>query len=266
MSEGADGTAQRFYGGLGPWYDRITRTQRYEIWGDLYADLIERHRAPGKRLLDVGCGTGRSSLELARHGFEVTGVDLSPEMLDVARGKEGADAVTFIAADVRDLPDFGSFDVVTTMGEPFTYLADNREMAEAFRGVARALVPDGTFLFDLPTAGFYDRLAERKVIDDGEDAVSLWRGVPSSAGPHAVDLIVDVFTADRDGGWRRLHETTTLYYFAPEQVMRLLRGAGFSVESVYGLYKGELQPEADQELHRKYLVAARKTASEDVLG
>ena len=59
-----------------------------------------------------------------RRGFQVTGVDLSAEMLDVAWNKDGADAVTFVHADVRNLPDLAPFDVVTTMGEPFTHLAD----------------------------------------------------------------------------------------------------------------------------------------------
>ncbi|WP_241562499.1 class I SAM-dependent methyltransferase [Streptomyces hoynatensis] len=232
------------------------------MWVGLYADLIARHGAPGTRLLDLGCGTGKSALGLSRRGFGVTGVDLSPEMLAAARAKEGAGEVRFVRGDVRALPDLGPFDVVTTMGEPFTHLAGEEELAAAFRGAARALVPGGLFVFDLPTAGFNDRLATWSVIDEAEDAVILWRGAPAGTGPHTTDLTIDTFLAEADGRWRRQQETVTHHHVGPGRVEALLSAAGFALDAAYGLYKGELLPEADQELHRKSIVVAHKTAPE----
>lgn len=64
-----------YYDGLGDQYDIVTRNQRYDIWVQLYADLIDKHGAPGTTLLDIDCGTGKSALGFADLGFDVTGVD-----------------------------------------------------------------------------------------------------------------------------------------------------------------------------------------------
>ena len=260
VNEGTDNTsAKPYYDGLGHQYDVVTRAQQYEIWVQMYADLIEWHGAPGKRLLDIGCGTGKSALGLSQLGFQVTGVDFSESMLDVARTKPGADAVNFVLADIRELPELGPFDVATTMGEPLIHLSRDSELEDSFRGVARSLEPGGLFIFDLPTAGYADRLSKWRVIDDGGDVVVLWRGAPRDDGDHAVDVTVDTFTKVDDENWHRTSETLPCYYFSPEQVERALRAAGFKTETVYGLYQGVLQESVDEELHRKSIVIARKT-------
>ncbi|PNV31910.1 hypothetical protein C1708_05950 [Streptomyces sp. DH-12] len=121
-SVASNDSAQSLYRAIGAYCDAMTRVQDYTRWARLYRDLLEKHGVPGRRLLDVGCGTGGSALELARLGFTVTGVDLPPEMIGAARHKDGADQVVFVTADARSLPALGTFDAVVTMGEPLTYL------------------------------------------------------------------------------------------------------------------------------------------------
>ncbi|MGV9355426.1 class I SAM-dependent methyltransferase [Streptomyces misionensis] len=251
-------SAQDFYRGLGEFYDTITRVQEYPRWARLYRDLLERHTAPGRRLLDLGCGTGKSALELARLGFEVTGVDLSPEMLEVARRKDGADRVDFVTADMRALPDLGTFDAVVTMGEPLTYLPGEEDLARVFRGVRRSLAADGILVLDLPTAGFQDRAATRQIVDETDGTVILWRARAVDSPPHTTELTVDVFSCDAEGSaWARTQEKTLLHYFPPHRVEALLTRHGFTVEQTYGLHDGELMEQADQQLHRKFFVVAR---------
>jgi hypothetical protein len=137
-------------------------------------------------------------------------------------------------------------------------MATNAELDDCVRGVARLLEDDGLFVFDLPTAGFADRLAKCRIIDDAEDVVVLWRGSTRTDGDHAVDVTVDTFTKLDDTNWRRASKVLPCYYFSPGQVERSLHGAGFAVEATYGLYQGVLQDEVDQEIHRKSLVIARK--------
>jgi ubiquinone/menaquinone biosynthesis C-methylase UbiE len=252
-------SAKVYYDGFGDQYDVVTRTQQYDIWVRLYADLIERHGTSGKTLLDIGCGTGKSAIGLAGLGFTVTGFDFSEEMLKVARAKPGARAVDFVLADARALPDLGTHAVATAMGEPLTHLSTVAELEQCFSGVARSLEPDGLFIFDLPTAGFADRLAKWRIIDDAEDVVILWRGAPRKDGDHAVDVTVDTFTKVDNENWHRATEVLPCYYFSPGQVDHCLRAAGLHPEAVYGLHEGILRDVADQELHRKSLVVARKT-------
>ena len=114
--------------------------------------VVERlELEPGARVLDVACGHGRHSLELARRGFEVTGVDLSPRSIALAReaaGRDGLDA-TFEVLDARELAFDGEFDAaINLFTSVIGYFADEADNQHVVDGAARALREGGSFLLD----------------------------------------------------------------------------------------------------------------------
>jgi ubiquinone/menaquinone biosynthesis C-methylase UbiE len=107
---------------------------------------------PGK-VLDLACGEGTFAMAMAKRGLRVTGVDLSPEMLDIAReraAKEGLE-VKFLQQDMRSLSLRGGFDVVTCWFDSLNYLLETDDLAQAFAGVSRVLDKNGIFVFDVNT-------------------------------------------------------------------------------------------------------------------
>ncbi len=105
---------------------------------------------PGARVLDLCCGQGRHSIALARRGFQVTGLDLSQYLLDLA--ERGADevgvAVEFVRRDMRDLPWENEFDAVINLFTSFGYLESDEEDQRVLHGVQKALRPGGRLLID----------------------------------------------------------------------------------------------------------------------
>jgi 2-polyprenyl-3-methyl-5-hydroxy-6-metoxy-1,4-benzoquinol methylase len=105
---------------------------------------------PGARVLDLACAWGRTTIELARQGYDVIGFDISPDLLAIARERAIAAglAITFVEGTVRRLPDLGSFDAVTAFYDnsvlSFEHARDN---VGALRRVAAALRAGGGFLF-----------------------------------------------------------------------------------------------------------------------
>jgi SAM-dependent methyltransferase len=107
----------------------------------------------GERVLDLACGIGRHSLELRRRGFEVVGVDISPDLLEMAERDAGAQSldVTFMQADLRELDLRDEFDLVLSLNDGAVgYFETDEENRRTFEVVAAALRPGGGHLMQLP--------------------------------------------------------------------------------------------------------------------
>ena len=136
----------RFYA-RGP-YPEYSRTM-----SQLLPRVLERFGAKPETVLDLACGEGTFAVELARRGYRVTGVDLSPEMLELAREKarEAGVTVEFLQQDMRSLDLPWRFDLVTCWYDSLNYLLEHEDLLKTFANVAEVLNPDGLFIFDMNT-------------------------------------------------------------------------------------------------------------------
>jgi SAM-dependent methyltransferase len=149
--------AERAFDAMAPLYDDFTAHYEYEFWTGQLLAVLEREGLGGHRLLDVGCGTGKSFLPMLQRGWQAVGCDISASMLDLARQKVG-DAVRLEIADMRELPCFGEFDLVWALDDAINYLLSVEELEAALRGMRSNLAPLGLLLFDvneLLVYGFY---------------------------------------------------------------------------------------------------------------
>lgn len=191
---------------------------------------------PGARVLDLACGHGRHSLGLARRGYRVTGVDLSPRSLERAREAAAAEglAVEFAQSDMREIAFDGEFDAAINLFTAIGYFESDDEDRTVFERVARALRPGGRFLVDTINAlGLAGRYQKRLWDDVGDGVVMLME--------HDWDLDAGrnraVWKFVRPDGERsELRHVVRIY--APWEVMRLLRDAGFAVEEAWGSLEG----------------------------
>ena len=106
---------------------------------------------PGNEILDIGCGLGRHSLELARRGYHVTGVDRTETYLHEARKtarKEGLE-VDFILSDMRKFISPDSYQAALSMYSTFGYFEDQRENQQVLRNIYQSLNPGGTLILDM---------------------------------------------------------------------------------------------------------------------
>jgi 2-polyprenyl-3-methyl-5-hydroxy-6-metoxy-1,4-benzoquinol methylase len=141
------------------WYETLFENygQKYDqevfVQGTLgECDFLENEINFNKsvRILDVGCGTGRHSIELSKRGYQVTGIDLSETLLERAREKAKMLnlQIDFLHHDARDLPFENQFDLAIMMCEGGFPLMETDEMNyEILRNVAKSIKEDGKFIF-----------------------------------------------------------------------------------------------------------------------
>jgi SAM-dependent methyltransferase len=174
--------AQRTYEAMAPVYDDFTGHYESEAWIADLVKLLERHGLTGKRLLDVGCGTGTSFMPMLAQGWEVSGCDISPAMLALAREKAG-EKVQLAVADMLDLPDFGEFDLVWALDDAVNYLLSPEELTRALAGMRANLAPTGLLLFDVNELQAYRTFFAETTVVEREGRQLTWRGLASADVP-----------------------------------------------------------------------------------
>src|SRR6266550_3766202 len=192
------------YERMAPYYDLFTESYDYERWLSKLEALAMEHGLEGKRLLDVGCGTGKSFAPMLARGYEVVGCDISPAMVEKAR-EAAAGRAQVLVADMRDLPLLGAFDLVTCLDDALNYVLSEDELCASLAGMAANLRPGGLLLFDLNTVANYRRLFAHDFAQESEGVFFCWRGeAEQDAAPGEVhSAVVEVFAHDGGECWRR---------------------------------------------------------------
>ena len=216
------------YESLAPWYDGFTRDVPYAALADFYENLLHREGQARLTLLDLCCGTGTLTLELAKRGHELIGVDRSPEMLALAQEKAGEtpDVIppVFLCQEAAELDLYGTVQGALCCLDGLNYLPPE-ELPALFRRLHLFIEPGGRFAFDFHAPEHLRALDGEVFVDESADALCLWRGEFDET-ENALFYGMDIFS--REGRlWRRTEEEHVEYAHSPEQLTALLEQAGF---------------------------------------
>jgi SAM-dependent methyltransferase len=254
--------AERTYEAMAPVYDEFTAHHDYESWlTDLLAAL-ERHGLRGQRLLDVGCGTGKSFMPMLPRGWQVTGCDVSVSMLELARKKAG-DGVSLSVADMRELPKLGEFDLIWCLDDAINYLLSYEELESALAGMRQNLAPTGLLLFDVNTILSYRTFfAETEVVERSGMRL-VWRGLAAKdVSPGSIcESVLDVEDREAEGEDDAVKASTLTHrqrHFTEAEVLAALQRAGLDCLDVHGHgLDGILKQPLDESIHTKAIYIAR---------
>jgi SAM-dependent methyltransferase len=222
--------------------------------------LARGHGLLGECALDVACGNGNGTVPLLDLGYEVTGCDISPAMLEAARRRTHGRARLF-QADVLNMPMLGRFDLATCFGDVPNHLATLTEVGTAMAGIGHNLRPGGMLLFDLNLLAAYRDVPDLTLRDETR-IVSWWGSAAEIREPGGLgEVVIDVF--ERDGPlWRRTTCRQPHRHHPLPGVLTAVAATGLEVLAVHGHVPGVgLQPGADESLHSKAVVLARRPAS-----
>ncbi len=245
------------FGPVTPYYDALMAGVPYRYWVEYLGRLWARHHQSPRTVLDLACGTGTVSRLLAQDGYAVTGVDLSPGMLEVARQgtTEAGLPILFHQQDAADL-DLGAsqFDTVICLFDSLNYILEPERLRSAFTRVLAHLRPGGTFIFDVNTEyalaqGMFNQSCTRR----DESLHYRWR---SRYDPETRLCTVRMnFSFDPGTGEREdFIEVHRQRAYSKDDLTQWLREAGFSEVFVYDAYS--LSP-AKKRSDRLFYVAVK---------
>lgn len=243
------------YGFLAECYDALTTDVEYEKWADYLERLFERSGGEIRSVVDLGCGTGSLTVELAGRGYELTGVDLSEDMLTVAADKcaELERPPLLLRQDMSRLTLLEPVDAVVCCLDSLNYVTRPAAVQRTFGRVWKALRPGGLFVFDIRTPEFLRSMDGQVLLDETEDVYCVWRG-EFSVKRNILSYYMDIFALDDGDVWIRDGEIHEEYAYEPEELERWLQEAGFRNIKQYG----ELKLRAPREGEERIFFAARK--------
>ena len=218
-------------------YDRFTYDVDYAAWADYIEKHFRRRGLPGKTVLDLACGTGSLTRELALRGYEMIGVDLSPEMLAEAAEKNrdvGEVPPMFLCQPMEQLDLYGTIDACVCCLDSVNYVTAPTKLQRAFERVHLFLMPGGLFLFDINTPEKLEGLDGQVFLDETEDAYCVWRAEYSRRSK-ICSYFMDIFQLDPETGqWERGEELHRERAYTIRELTGYLEQAGFRDIQVFG--------------------------------
>lgn len=243
---------------LAPFYNEINGEIDYKRWADFIESIIKSElKSVPELLLDLGCGTGKMTLELARRGYDMTGVDYSPEMLGVARceaEKEGLD-VLWLCQDMCELDLYGTVDVAVSCLDCINHLTTKVELNKCFALVHNFLSPDGLFIFDINgKAKFENVYADKTYVMEEDGGYCVWQNFYKKKSK-CCDFLITLFKENEDGSYTRLDEEQRECMYTIKEIAAALTRVGFELIGAYSDFSFN---SADDTAERIYFAARCK--------
>lgn len=223
------------FGGYARYYDLFYRDKDYAGEARLVDGWLRAPGSAGGTLLDVGCGSGAHAREFAQLGWVVTGVDLSPAMIALARSKTGPNATgEFLIGSAAQFDLARTFSSAVSLFHVVSYQTQLEETLSMFANIRRHLIPGGRFVFDFwhgPGVLSDPPVVKIRRMEDARVRVTRISEPVHHRTQCAIEVNYEVFIEDvATGQVERLMETHHMrYYFLPE-LEGLLTRAGFAIE------------------------------------
>ncbi len=228
------------YKKLAELYDGFMEEVPYEKWLNFIKTQFQKHDlTANKEILDLCCGTGTMTLSLAGLGYQMTGVDLSEDMLAQAQKKamDAKQKIDFFQMDMTEILLPKKYDAVICCCDGLNYCCEDDELLDAFLGVATAVSPDGMFLFDMNTEyKFKEVLGNQEHTSIDESAAYFWAN-EYDADEKINTYYVNLFSEMENGLYERQEECHYERAYSIEEISDFLEKAGFLILDIFSDYE-----------------------------
>ena len=221
-------------------YDQFMDNVPYQEWADFLQEILQKEGICDGLVLDLGCGTGSMTEELASRGYDMIGVDNSEEMLEIAmdkRQKSGYD-ILYLLQDMQEFELYGTVRAVISVCDSVNYVTEPDELETVFRLVNNYLDPDGVFLFDFNTEYKYrEVLGDRTIAENREDSSFIWDNYYyEEEKMNEYELILFIQAADKPDLYHKYQETHFQRAYTLEEIKELLGKSGLVFVDAYDAY------------------------------
>ena len=215
------------YSYLSKFYDSFTGNVDYSRRADFLVDII---RNKSITVLDAGCGTGTMSKLLLDRGFDVIGVDNSPEMLALAREKNPDELL--LCQDLCELDLYGTVQCIICLQDTLNHIKNPENVALCFKRFSLFLERGGLFIFDINSLYKHKiSLGNNSFVLENENVLCAWRN-EYEAKDDSVKMQLDLFSTENGKEYFRNTEFIREIYIPQDWIENTLKTQGFIIEEI----------------------------------
>lgn len=224
----------RSYSTLANYYDQLTTDVDYVLWAEYLKRHLDQGRIPVKIVVDLACGTGSLTYALAQMGYEMIGVDKSPEMLSEAMEKMWdfqEEKPFFLCQSMDKLDLYGTMEGCVCCLDSINYVTDPATLKQAFSRIFLFLAPGGQLIFDIKTPSCFQKEHGQMSVDESEDLYCVWRTEVEDV--HCCH-VMDLFQRQNADTWKRDQEVHHQRLYTLEELEGWLQEVGFIEVKTFG--------------------------------
>ena len=241
-------------------YEKLNSEIDYSKWADFIEACFDKHLGERPSLvLDLACGTGTMTRELARRGYDMIGIDGSADMLSEAYlKKEEGERTLYLNQDMREFELYGTVGAVTCCLDSINYLLCEEDVKKTFSLVHNYLDPNGLFLFDVNTPYKFENIYSDNayILEDEIDGTAVFCGWQNSFNKESgiCDFYLSLFE-ENEGAYLRFDEHQQEKCYTTDTLTHILEQCNFEVLGIVGGYDFS-KPKSNCE--RWYFIARAK--------
>ena len=247
------------YTGCAYSYDMFMDNVPYDEWAEYLHGLLIENGVKDGIVCELGCGTGKMTRKLRDFGYDMIGIDLSQEMLQIAieqesvpTGKKKSDntagkrgrkkekesgnesgEILYLNQDMREFELYGSVAAVVSVCDSMNYITEKEDLLQVFKLVNNYLDPGGVFIFDMKTPYYYrKKLGEQTICDNRDEGSLIWENYyDAETKINEFDITIyirrntDKKTANNGNSYERYEETHYQRAYSISEVKGLLKKA-----------------------------------------
>ena len=242
----------RAYSSFAQFYDELTANVEYAARAEYILEIFKKLGHPMGLTLDLACGTGSLTIELAKRGVDIYGVDASQEMLTQALDKAYDEGISllFLCQKMQEIDLYGTIDTCICTLDSINHLTNPADVQRTLDRVSLFLDPNGYFLFDVNTPYKHKEiLAENTFVYDTEEVFCVWQN-------EKLQDLTERITLDFFSKSGELYERSTEIFeeraYTHDELCAMLDKAGLQIAALYG--DMSFLPPAENEQRTVYVV------------
>ena len=249
-------------------YDNLMDNIPYDEWTSYLKKLLDDYDIKEGIIAELGCGTGNITERLAEYGYDMIGIDNSPEMLDIAMQKGAANKSSslYLCQDMREFELYGTVRAVISLCDSINYITDKDDLVTIMRLVNNYLDPGGLFIFDFNTLHYYrDVVADNTIAEDRDDISFIWDNYfdeDTNINELALSLFVKDKESESDDIYKKYSELHLQKAYTLDEIKEAIAASGLEFITAFNAFTSDA-PDEDSE--RIYIIAREKGKNVQIL-